>query len=491
MSGKDFDFDQQMIDQLRELTPPEEDIDKINPWSKPIGFITWGFILTTLHLNFIYLQYILPTIGVLLIFLGFRSLRNENKYFKTLWMFSIVKLLFQLADLAWISTPLNIVDYPKIAIGMLMLAFQVAMFLIFHAALKKTYKKAGRLIERTPLLWAALWAVAAFLIALSPLSKSWLTFIPMVICYIFIVRSLFSIGSQLDDTGYVLTNASVRISNGTFGKTYFLIALSTVIACSVYYNHLKLEPREYHPPKNSEARQRLLEMEFPSEALKYLSDEDVAMLSGAVNVQASNKLLMFDPKKIEHKESSEGYTQITHTYEPGKKNIEVTTVYIEMPQNVVYVMQYFTWKGGRPIWQDGILISGENKADDKQIISSGLFYSKKGTQYTADFPRLVCDKIKQNTMFGIDYSALIVGALSYPFGSKNQGGYVLYRYKVATDSPVYVTHALFSYVHLSSPLHIPYARTEDLILSGAYTFVDRLQQHYTNYESLSFKERNQ
>jgi hypothetical protein len=70
MSEKDFDFDQQMIDHLSEIIPPEEEIRTTNPWSNPIGFITWGLILTTLHLNFIYLQYILPTIGVTLIFLG-------------------------------------------------------------------------------------------------------------------------------------------------------------------------------------------------------------------------------------------------------------------------------------------------------------------------------------------------------------------------------------------------------------------------------------
>ena len=435
----------------------------------------------------IYLQYILPTVGVILIFLGFRSLRNENKYFKILWIFSIVRLLVQLADLIMVSTPLNIADYPELTLGTIMLAFQIALFLIFQVALRDTYKKAGKLIESTPLLWAALWTVAAFLIALSPLSQSWLVFIPMMICYILIVRSLLRIGSQLDDTGYVLTNAPVRINNRTFGWAYFLIALATVISCSVYHNHLKIEPQEYHLPETTEARQHLLDMEFPAEALKYLSDEYVTVLSGAVDVEAFSKLLMLDPTRVEHQES---YRQITYTYEPGKKNIEATTVYIEMPENVVYVMQYFTWKGGKPVWQDGILISGENKAWDKEIISSGLFYSKKGREYTADFPRLVCDKITRNTMFGIDHSVLIAGALSYPFGSEGQGGYVLYRYTVRTDYDFYETHASLSYVHLSSPLHIPYARTEDQILSGAYTFDDELQQHNTNYESLVFRERN-
>lgn len=117
MSEKDFDFDQQMIDQLSDVTPPEPEIRKINPWSKPIGFITWGFIITTWRLAFLHLQYILPTIGVILIFLGFRSLRNENKYFKIVWVLSILKLFLQLGDLVSVSTPLNIEGYQEFTIG--------------------------------------------------------------------------------------------------------------------------------------------------------------------------------------------------------------------------------------------------------------------------------------------------------------------------------------------------------------------------------------
>ncbi|NLJ57269.1 MAG: hypothetical protein GX339_00310 [Tissierellia bacterium] len=387
-----------------------------------------------------------------------------------------------------ISTPLSIENFSEFAIGSVMLLFQIGMFLIFRAALKEVFKKAGRTMKTDPLLGASWWTAAAFLIALSPFSNSWLIFIPMMICYILIVRSLFRVGEQLDGTGYFLINAPVKISNRTFGRMYFLIAIGTVIMCSVYYNHLKLEPQEYSIPKTTEARQNLLDMGFPAEALKYLTDEDLTMLSGALNVESFTKLLMFDPKRIEHQVGFGNYTQINHTYEAGNKNIEVTTVYIEMPENVVYVLQYFSWKGGWPVWQDGIMISGENQANDKQVVSSSLFYTKKGKEYTADFPRLVCERVPINTMFGTYYHLLITGALSYPFSSEDQGGYVLYRYRVETDSDIYLTHSTLSYVHLVSPLQIPYRRTEDLILSGAYTFVDELQQHYTTYDSLEYRD---
>ncbi|NLC38971.1 MAG: hypothetical protein GX779_06800, partial [Clostridia bacterium] len=396
----------------------------------------------------------------------------------------------QLAELVRISTPLHLADYPVLTTGTTMHVFQIAMFLLFQAALNKTYKKAGKAVQEKPLIWVSVWTLAAYLIALSPFSSSWLVFIPMIICYYIIVRALFRVGDQLDDTGYVLTNAPVKISNGTFGWGFSLIALAIVIACSLYSNHLQLEARAYNPPKITEARQRLLDLDFPPEALQFLSDDDVELLNQAKDVEVFNKLLMFDPKKIERRESTERQIQITRSYEPGKKNMEVTTIFVEMPENLLYVMQYFSWQGGRPIWQDGLLIEGENKAEDKKIISSGLFYEWKGSQFIADFPRLVCDRFTYNTMFGEDYSIMIAGALSYPFGSERQGGYVLYRYTVKTDSDIFASHAYFSYVHLSNPLRIPYARTEDLILSGAYSFIDELQQHYTSYESLAYRKKN-
>lgn len=491
MNKTESEFDQQIIDKLIEIDPPEDQVSNINPWSKPIEFITWGLILTTLHLNFLYLQYLLPIIGVIMIFLGFRSLRNENKYFKILWIFSIVDLFLHIADIIKVITPISINDYEEIIIGTVTLTVRIIMFLVFHKALITVFKKAGKTMEGSPLIWASVWSIAAFLIAISPLSQSWLVFIPMVICYILIVRSLFSIGELLDDTGYVLMNAPVKVSNQTFGRLYFFIVLALVISCSIFFNHLKLEQKEYQQPDITTAREHLLEMKFPSDALQYLREEDVAIMEDAVNIEVSNKLLMLDPLKIEHREGTEGNMFITHTYEPGKKNIETATVYIEMPENVVYVMQYFNWVGGNPIWQDGLTITGDYDVSDKEIVSSALFYDKNNVRYIAEFPRLTCEEVKVNTMFGTHYSEPIAGALSFPFGSERQGGYVLYRYKVMTDRDDYITYATLNYIHRLSPIRIPYAKTEDLILNGAYQFIDELNQNYTTYESKAFKEKDE
>lgn len=335
-------------------------------------------------------------------------------------------------------------------------------------------------------IWVSIWTIASFFIALSPLSQSWLIFIPMIGFYIMIIRSLYSIGGQLDDTGYLLKNSPVRINNKTFGWSYFIIALIIIVGFNIYSNHLKLEPSKFIPNKITHEGQILINMGFPEDALQYLNENKVSILKEAINIETINKLLMFDAKKIEHSTSSGSHTYVSHSYEPDKRNLQATTIYIEMPESEMYVMVYFTWKGRKPIWQDNFSINSDNDFD-KEIVSSGLFYSKNNMKYIAYFPRITCENISIDTMFGPYNHSPIRAALSYPFGAKNQGGYVLYRYRV--DFPEkkgnkFSTYVDFNYSHRVGPLYFPYRDAED----RPFEIIDGLQQQYTNYESLELQE---
>ncbi len=212
----------------------------------------------------------------------------------------------------------------------------------------------------------------------------------------------------------------------------------------------------------------------------------MALLGGAVNIEAFEELLMFDPREVKEQEG----IAIRMTKAPGRNNLRSVTVYIEMPEYVVYVLHYFTWEGGRPVWQDAVQITPEAQARNWEIVSSGLFYQEGETEYTADFPRLSCGLKRQTGwfQFGPSENVLITGALSYPFGSENQGGYVLYRFRLVEEEDRYITYSIFSYAHLNGPLRIPYAKTEDRMLSGAFTWNNLRQQQYTTYESLALKK---
>ena len=90
--GDDREFDRMLEEELTALPLPDDTVAEVNPWRRAMVRIVWGTGLTTLTLNFWYLNYLLPAVGVVLLFLGFRTLRRENRWFALCWGLSLLDL---------------------------------------------------------------------------------------------------------------------------------------------------------------------------------------------------------------------------------------------------------------------------------------------------------------------------------------------------------------------------------------------------------------
>ena len=77
MTDRELD---QLLYQGANQFPPEggQQNEPPTPWRRALLLICWGIALTTITLNFLNLQYILPAVGSVLLCLGFRSLRRET-----------------------------------------------------------------------------------------------------------------------------------------------------------------------------------------------------------------------------------------------------------------------------------------------------------------------------------------------------------------------------------------------------------------------------
>ena len=78
----DRDFDQLLYQGADQLPPKSVEQTSPDPWRQALLLICWGIALTSITLNFLNLQYILPAVGAMLLCLGFRSLRRENGWFR-------------------------------------------------------------------------------------------------------------------------------------------------------------------------------------------------------------------------------------------------------------------------------------------------------------------------------------------------------------------------------------------------------------------------
>lgn len=201
---------------------------------------------------------------------------------------------------------------------------------------------------------------------------------------------------------------------------------------------------------------------------------------------------MFDPRTAEEVGSGEDSGMTFMTEKPGNKNLESITIYIEMPDQMVYVMQYFNWQTNKfftvkPYWQEAIEIWGSEESSPKEIIGQGLFYTKKGKDYLGDYPRLSMEEIESSNFFGTYTSSPILGGFSFPFGSKDQGGYVFYKQKIDAERG-YIASGTLNYYHSQMPFKLPYERIEEKLGKGHYWMSNKVKQHYTTYESLNRRE---
>lgn len=443
-----------------------------NPWRKPMSNITWGFVFTVMTFNFLSLQYVLPTIGVGLLYIGFRDLHEENKELNIAWIFSIINMVVHVLGLIYVNTPLNVIFKNNVIMIFILNAFQVSFLLIFRKGLKKVFKKADVKPSKDPLLGVIIWRIVILILVIKELGSIWFIYVPVIFFYFYNFRSLYKLGDDLSYIKFKNSDENIRLNSKKHVLEYMIGCAFIVILCILGSNHIRLDSTEFTSPKTSETRDTLMNMGFPEAILKDISDDEVDMLKDAIYVDVSSELLKFKE-----------YGAYNIIEKPGKSNLKTTIIYVELRDNQMYAIEYFQWLSGSAYWHDGFTISSLEKLE---LINGRLLYEKNGTSYSAAIPRLKNEMVSQSDWSGYEYqSSKVSGAVNYPFGSDRQRGYVFYKLNIRKN--VWLGSNLLNYIHYSNPFRSPYEETERKNLM----FSDKLRQHYTNFRTKAYREANE
>ena len=199
----DLRFAQMMREDASALPPPE----KINPWQMAMTQVLWGFGLSTITLNFLYLDYILPALGAVLLVLGFRTLRRENRPLRWCYILSIAKLLVCAAGDVLAALPVK-VELPGAYIST---AVTLVLYICLWRGMVEVSRAAGAEKPAAP----AAGAMALFYALLLPLAliglQGWLLVMPILIVYAAILRNMWKLTRSLENMGYAITAAPVRL----------------------------------------------------------------------------------------------------------------------------------------------------------------------------------------------------------------------------------------------------------------------------------------
>ena len=457
MTGPEQDRLDEMIEQgLGEIVPGEGVVEEVNPWREPIGRIAAGMALTGITLNFLYLQYLLPTLGAALQYLGFRTLRRSGPAFRIAWGLSLVELVWHAVWLMLSASPWRLEGMTAYTLGLAGMAVQIARLLLLRAGLRDVCRRAEVEPKGDPLRAAVIWQVLIAVLAFSPLAQSWLAFIPMLIAFVLIIRSLVRVGGSLGGAGYCFVNAPVRVSSGVMKWGYLLGCFALVLLTSAVVNHPRLDAQPVPAQGEAETRQALAELGLPEEVLADLSDEHVRALEGALRVDVQQEMMSF-------------YSSTTTEIQKADADADrlcAYIIYIELPGSRMAVLNYFDWQQGGAYWGDAVMLGWQDTYEYLTgQIGGALLYEKNGQAYTAPIPRLNNGVVTTTDWFsGIQSYPRITGTVSYPFGAQNQRGYVLYILQLRDLNVVGITrgNTWITYRHRLQPFSLPYQTPAEL-----------------------------
>lgn len=475
MNDREFDV---LLESAAPELPPDDVARDVTPWRRAIGNILGGSALCSITLNFFCLNYLLPTIGVILQLLGFRPLRRENRWFRACWLLAVLRAALFLPCIVLNATIYSNAVYASsvgTALTYAMLAVQMLLFFCFWQALRTMQKKAGTGGGAAPAAALLIWYAAVLALAYGQYSGLLLG-LAMLGCYILILRSLFRLSREMEESGYALTPAPVRLSDEMLVRA--IAALLTVgIACGyLFFGSYRMDWQPESGSLSAEAteiRAQLLVLGYPEAALNDLSEDDLLACRGAQDLIRQE----YDvPGNLGHEERTiiGSTTHIQTVYD--QKELHLTDVAVQLPGEPERwaVFHHFRWSDdtvfygtecllvrpayNSPYWQ----VSGYVLREP----TGRLLYDADGVTCAAPYWSLTQEAYGQTSFFGdTQHFSDIFAAFSLPARGEGRRGYLTYSIEVADGD--WTADSWVFYAHQYSPLQYPVQTAGDLLRISA------------------------
>lgn len=431
-----------------------------------------GLFFTFFSIRISILPYILQILSAYWIFRGLGKLQNHNKNLREAYALSAGLLFWQMLLLGLLVSPVaqtplfSASPIPALAVT----GLRMALLLLIRRGLKEMCSFYEITSERDPFLWLSVWltSITALGLLFPEISGSFLMGASMVIWFIALMVSCFRLTEEMLALMPVFPEPELSPGERRLTKLYFPVCILLTGTC-VFWNHLSLDTAE-KAPVSQEAQavfQKLSSLGIPAEILSDLSQTDLLRMKDASAVHTDSQKIYF---------SNQLYSS---GQELPKESLSATAVYVRLSHNRAAVIEHFRINGFSPWWQDSFAIFPDPvPAEDRSPISGHLLFSRGGTDYTAPISRLQKGIRTSASLFGPSSSYCISGAFSFPYGSQNQRGYILYETQLPDLQSVYLMS--FNYYHAGHPFHIPYQRMDRALMDGfAGGIGTRRMQHYT------------
>lgn len=477
----DADFEAMLARSVPD-TPPEEIVAEVTPWRRAMNRILFGMALCAVTLNFWCLNYILPAIGTVLLLLGFRALRQENRWLGGCFVIAVIRAAYFFVMLILNTTILQSAVFTPAVTTALTAANAVlllALYVCFWRGLLAVQKKAGLPARAGGALALIVWHTLVCILAAVQYG-GWVVPIAMLIGYGFILRSLCRLSGALDEAGYAIAPGPVRVTDRCI---VLVIAAVLGIGGALGYLFGGSYPMDWQPVDTSEQtqtaaiRQRLLDLGFPEAVLNDLTPEDIAACDGALRVVAEvEDYPVNDGRNVLweacNEENERYYVQDT-VYDV--KELRLTGVAVQLPgeRETWMVFHHFLWTTApgfygteaiqiRPAYRS--IPEGWSAAGD---VTGRVLYDRGGQTFTAPYASLGAQTFTANTiLWGEQTNTDLFAAFSLPRHGEHARGYVAYSTTEALDGNILSSGEY--YVHQQTWLQYPVVTAMEKRLTAAW-----------------------
>ena len=439
----DLRFDQMLTEDAAALPPPGVEV---NPWREAMCLVLWGLGLTTLTLHFLYLDVILPAVGAILMVLGFRTLRRENRALQWCYRLSVAAATVRSIAYTLNALPWETGYVPAYVTILLTLALYVCLW----RGMVGVSRAAGSEKPAAPAA-GALVICYAVMIPLAYIGlEGWLAVLPLVIIYIVILRNLMKLSRSLADTGYVVTAAPVRLPSRAVLWGYLGVTLAAILLAMFLGQRY---PMDWQPradaPQDAAIRAELLELGFPRDVLDDLTAEETAKMSGATEIRTQTDMeydktryrelntdiwydtAMPDNWQYDHAEKQQdgSYRYVYRIYDV--RTCVMTHVAVLLEEECIILHHAAIVKPPKESYTEAMELWPVWYGDPDEWSRGGWYQGrvlcdKDGRSYAAGFSALTEGSYESTGFFGSSRRSAITAEWSRLHGSENIRAYILY-----------------------------------------------------------------
>lgn len=474
MNEKDFDS---MLESTMSELPPDDIVSEVTPWKKSMHRVLIGLALSSLTLNFWCLNYILPAIGFVLMLLGFRTMHRENAPFKGCYAITLIRSVYYFPMLILNATIYQQAFYESgwtwwLTVGNLILQF--IQLVCLWQGIKAVQRKAGMEEHAGGAVGLMIWFGIICLLGIIQYSGIIIAVI-VILVYILAIRSLWKLAGEMDEAGYMIEAAPVRVPDVVLtGIIVGMLALGLTFAYifgGTY--HMDWQPLAVTQNEEvAEIKEHLISLGFPEEILEDMTDEDILDCKGALRVAVDVNSHAVDNGKwvVERTEN-----KISRYMVYDDEVLVITGIAVELPTEREHwkIIQHFRFTADPgyfgtesiqlwPAHRNGN--NGWGKASD---YTGRLLYDKNGMTYTAPYISLGEETFTSNSIFwGESVSTDVFAEFSLPNNGENQRGYIAYTIKEMQDGAI--VDAWINYTHQQTWLQYPVLTAKQNRMAGSW-----------------------